>query len=257
VELELDFALAGNFKSASQAAKVVTESWVSQHLACISCGGGRLVQTPPNTPACDFVCNQARCAEPYELKARRGHLGRVVVDGAFGTLSTLWDSGEAANLLLLGYDRSAMTVRDLFAVHRSLLSRIALHRRPPLPPSARRAGWVGANILLDRLPQGALIPIVARGRVCDPRTIRAEWDRYRFLGGLKATDRGWLADILACLRRLPNRVFTLGDAYSFEEELSSLHPRNRNVRPKIRQQLQLLVAHGITQRITPGLYRLV
>ena len=32
----------------------------------------------------------------------------------------------------------------------------------------------------------------------------------------------------------------LGDMYAFEQRLSALHPDNRNIRPKIRQQLQVL-----------------
>ncbi len=215
------------------------------------------MQTPTNTPARDFVCNSSGCAEPYELKARNGAISQVVVDGAYDTLARLWDSGEAANLLLMGYNRRERVVRDLYVVHRSLFSRAAIYRRPPLPPSAKRAGWVGANILLDQLPQGALVPIIWGGVACDPRAIRAEWDRFGFLGGLGVAQRGWVADVLACLRKLPNRVFTVKDAYRFEIDLSRLHPDNRNVRPKIRQQLQVLVAHGLLQRITPGLYRLV
>ncbi len=34
----------------------------------------------------------------------------------------------------------------------------------------------------------------------------------------------------------------------FESELAVLHPSNQNIRPKIRQQLQLLVTRGIIRR---------
>ncbi len=257
MDLRLDSTLATQYRSGSQAARVLTETWVARNLTCISCNTGRLIPTPANTPAQDFVCDQPRCSEPYELKARRGTLGRVVVDGAYESLTQLWASGEAANLLLMGYDFQALVVRELYAIHRSLLSRAAIRMRPALPPTARRAGWVGANILLDALPEGALVRIVWNGNPCNPRAIRAEWDRFGFVRRLRGPDRGWVADVLACLRRLPNRVFTIMDAYRFEEELSKLHPGNRNVRPKIRQQLQVLVAHGIAERISPGLYRLL
>ncbi len=230
---------------------------MARNLTCISCAAGRLNPTPPNTPARDFVCDQPSCSEPYELKARRGSFGRVVVDGAYDSLTRLWSSGEASNLLLMGYDLRTGIVKDLYAVHRGLLSKAAIQRRRALPPTAKRAGWIGANILLDRLPQGALVPIVWDGSLCDPQTIRAAWDRFSFVGRMKVSDQGWIADVLACLQRLPNRVFTVSDAYRFETELSRLHPANRNVRPKIRQQLQVLVAHGIAQRISPGLYRLL
>ena len=38
--------------------------------------------------------------------------------------------------------------------------------------------------------------------------------------------------------------FTLNDLYAFEARLSALHPANRHVRAKIRQQLQVLRAPG-------------
>lgn len=257
MDLNLDFELAKGYPSGSQVARVVTESWVAKNLPCLLCGSGRLVPTPPNTPARDFQCGRPECAEPYELKARNGSFGHVVVDGSYATLSGRWCSGQAANLLLLGYDKSERVVRDLFVVHRSLLSLVAIQKRPPLPPTARRAGWTGANILLDQLPAGALSPVVRHGVIFDLQPIRAQWGRHSFINQLSVSDRGWIADVLACIRRLPNRVFTVSDAYGFEGELGKLHPRNLNVRPKIRQQLQLLVAYGLAQRMRRGLYCLV
>jgi type II restriction enzyme len=38
----------------------------------------------------------------------------------------------------------------------------------------------------------------------------------------------------------PSDSFATADVYAFERELEQLHPDNRNVRPKIRQQLQIL-----------------
>ena len=38
--------------------------------------------------------------------------------------------------------------------------------------------------------------------------------------------------------------FTLNDLYAFEARLSALHPTNRHVREKIRQQLQVLRDRG-------------
>jgi hypothetical protein len=44
---------------------------------------------------------------------------------------------------------------------------------------------------------------------------------------------------MTCLEELPTN-FTLSDAYKFEGKLKSLHPNNKHVKDKIRQQLQLL-----------------
>ena len=48
--------------------------------------------------------------------------------------------------------------------------------------------------------------------------------------------------------------FTLKEVYEFEGELGELHPENRNVRPKLRQQLQVLVSRGIVRRVRAGVY---
>jgi hypothetical protein len=69
--------------------------------------------------------------------------------------------------------------------------------------------------------------------------------------------RGWTLDVLNIVRRisevgrrcraarqsgssaLPDNTFTTADVYAFERELEKLHPDNRHVRDKIRQQLQV------------------
>ena len=49
---------------------------------------------------------------------------------------------------------------------------------------------------------------------------------------------------MRCVERIGRPEFTLDDVYAFEPHLSRLYPDNRNVRPKIRQQLQVLRDHG-------------
>jgi type II restriction enzyme len=50
--------------------------------------------------------------------------------------------------------------------------------------------------------------------------------------------------------------FTLQDLYDHESYLQRLHPRNQNVRPKIRQQLQVLRDLGMIEFTSPGKYAL-
>ena len=81
--------------------------------------------------------------------------------------------------------------------------------------------------------------------------------RFDFMVRIRPESKGWLCDVLACVQSLPTGLFTLEDAYSFESKLGELHPSNQNVRPKIRQQLQVLVAEGIIRRERPGVYVVV
>ncbi len=57
------------------------------------------------------------------------------------------------------------------------------------------------------------------------------------------------------LRSLQKQVFTLKDAYSFEARLALIHIRNRHIRPKIRQQLQVLRDLGYLEFMGRGIYR--
>ena len=60
-------------------------------------------------------------------------------------------------------------------------------------------------------------------------------------------------DVLACVRELP-REFALADAYVFEGKRERFHPDNRHVRPKMRQQLQILRDNGVIEFVGRGIY---
>ncbi len=51
--------------------------------------------------------------------------------------------------------------------------------------------------------------------------------------------------------------FTLADVYAHAGSLAKLHPNNRHVRDKIRQQLQVLRYLGLLAFLGDGNYRLI
>ena len=61
---------------------------------------------------------------------------------------------------------------------------------------------------------------------------------------------------MKCVEDLGKSEFELDDVYTFEERLSRLYPDNKNVRPKIRQQLQFLRDRGYLDFVSRGYYRL-
>ena len=67
--------------------------------------------------------------------------------------------------------------------------------------------------------------------------------------------KGWLLDVLVCVERIQKPEFTLDDVYAFEAYLQAKHPLNRNVRAKIRQQLQILRDRGLVRFVGRGRYR--
>jgi len=62
--------------------------------------------------------------------------------------------------------------------------------------------------------------------------------------------------MLNAIHSLKKKQFSVLDAYSLEPELSKLHPANQHVRPKIRQQLQVLRDLGLLEFLGDGHYRL-
>jgi len=96
--------------------------------------------------------------------------------------------------------------------------------------------------------------------------VREKFKRVKPLKDISVTQRGWTLDVLNIVRRLisegralrdpnfgkmgaritrPSDSFTTADVYAFERELEKLHPDNRHVRDKIRQQLQVLRDLGL------------
>jgi type II restriction enzyme len=132
----------------------------------------------------------------------------------------------------------------------------AIEKRKPLSATARRAGWVGCNILLDAIPADARIPIISVGKYNSRRDIRAQYARIRPLEKIKPEQRGWTLDVLHVVRSLGKAVFSLAEVYEREAELARIHPANRHVRDKIRQQLQVLRDLGLLRFLGRGEYRL-
>ena len=159
----LPMDLASAYQSPSQKARVVTEAWAAQNLFCPACPADQLRESTANTPAVDFRC--ARCAQNFQLKGKSSPFGKKIVDGAYEALMTALRGDSFPDLFLLHYDRTSATVRDLFLVPHFGFPPSAVECRRPLSATARRAGWVGCNIVLSRIPTDAQIVAVLHVRL--------------------------------------------------------------------------------------------
>jgi len=246
--------LAEGYKSLPQRARLVTEAWVAENMYCPACDRDVLERLPTNVKVADFRCDS--CDEKYQLKSQSRPLRGRVLDSAYGPMEQAIRTGKAPSFLLLHYIGLTWQVANLLAIPGHFVTESAIQERPPLAPTARRAGWVGCNILLDRLPQDGRIPVIAFGDVLPKEDVRKSWKRFTFLRGKTAQSRGWTADVMACVRTFGKRVFTLEEVYGFERDLQALHRDNRHVRDKIRQQLQVLRDHGVLKFTKRGSYEL-
>jgi type II restriction enzyme len=227
---------------------------VRSRLFCPNCGSASISQYPANRPVADFFC--PTCNEEYELKSQKNRFGAKIVDGAARTMRERLAASNNPNFLLLNYSLQHHAVTNLFVVPKHFFVADIIQDRKPLASTARRAGWIGCNILLSQLPQAGRIFIVKDGQVLAKEAVLAQWQRTLFLREASAEARGWIVEVMKCIELIGKREFELADIYAFEEKLSGIYPNNRHVREKIRQQLQVLRDENFLEFIGRGTYRL-
>jgi type II restriction enzyme len=242
------------YDSGSQSARFWTEKWVERSLYCPNCGNVRLDKFPNNRPAADFLC--VSCKEEFELKSQKTKFGAKVLDGAYRTMCERLAASNNPNFLFMNYDLKAMGVVDLFIVPKHFFVPEILEKRKPLAETARRAGWIGCNILLNQIPDAGKIFFVRHSQPIDKASVLSQWQRTLFLRDETSDAKGWLIEVMRCVEMLGKREFDLNEVYSFEQRLSGIFPNNQNVRPKIRQQLQVLRDKGYLDFVDRGTYRL-
>ncbi|MGH9547537.1 MAG: DpnI domain-containing protein [Terriglobales bacterium] len=229
--------LAAAYKAGSQIARVLSEDWCGRELYCPACDSKRLLRSRTNTPAIDFTCPE--CEQSFQLKSLRTWNPNKVVDAGYDAMIRAIRSDKASHLLVLQYTNE-WRVANVLLVPRMFFTESTIERRNPLGAAARRAGWVGCNIFLGGIPADGKIALVSNGVPEPKRRVRKEFDRVRRLAEVPPMLRRWTVDVLNGIRRLGKRRFSLQELYRLETELELLHPHNLNIRPKIRQQLQVL-----------------
>lgn len=253
MNLNFNVDSVGSYHSNSQIARVLTERWVEENMFCPRCGSRHIEHFPNNRPVADFYCPQ--CHSEYELKSKSGSISKKVNDGAYSTMIQRITGNESPDFFFMNYSRTELCVRDFIFVSKYFFVPAIIEKRKPLSENARRAGWVGCNILLDKIPEQGRVQIVTNGLVQDTLTVLDIVNKNK---GIEITDikeRGWLMEILSCINKLPTQQFALRDLYAFENQLGLKHPRNHNVEAKIRQQLQILRDKGFIEFLGKGMYR--
>ena len=251
MNLQIDASVAKDYKSPSQIVRVATEAWGRDNLYCVACASPKLKPLSVNTPARDFFCNH--CCSVYLLKARRDN-SRRVTDAGYEAMIEAIRSENVPALLVMQYSPQ-WTVRNLLVVPPFFFSESCIVKRKPLKRGTRREGWVGCDILLSKIPQAGRLHIVSDGLVRPVSQVRREYRDTIAIKKVETENRGWTLDVLRVVQDLPSCEFTLEVMYAFDKDLAALHPKNKHVRPKMRQQLQVLRDMGYVEFVSPGRYR--
>ena len=257
MDLALDPSVAEGYSSKAQRSRVITETWADQNLYCPNCGAETLEAHRPGKRVEDFRCPS--CDRRVQLKAARGGHGRKVANSAYDPKMEAIRANEAPDYAFMGFDPDQWRVTDLSLVPGHFMTPTVIEKREPLSSDARRSGWVGSNILLDRIPAAGHIELVAEGESRPRERVRQEFEQTAFLAETDASARDWTTAVMDCIEELPvqqGEEFELTDVYAFEDRLADLYPDNDHVRAKIRQQLQVLRDEGLIEFLGNGEYRL-
>jgi type II restriction enzyme len=247
--------LAAAYKSGSQQTRVVTEAWGENNLYCPNCSSPKLNRLSHNTKASDFIC--PNCKFWYQLKGQKTRIGNSVTDGAYEAMMDAIQNDRTPNFYFMHYDLANWSIRNLLLVPSFAFPPSAIIKRNPLALTARRAGWIGCNIALNRIPIEARISLVTERQVASEKEVREKFQRVKPLKEISVAKRGWTLEVLNIVHKLNKAEFTNDDVYAYDQELEQLHPGNKNVRPKIRQQLQNLRDAGLLIHIKDGHWRSV
>jgi type II restriction enzyme len=254
MNLNLPVEIAQAYSSNAQQIRVMSEYWVSHSIFCPSCGS-KLTSFDNNQPVADFYC--AVCSEEYELKSKHGKMGKKVVDGAYSTMIERLKANNNPNFFFLSYDKDVFSIRDFLVIPKYFFIDNIIERRKPLSLTARRAGWIGCNIVVEGIPEFGKIFYVQNGIANHKDDVLEKWHKTTFIKSTHDIEaKGWLFDVLVCIDKLKKTDFSLDEIYQFEALLKAKHPQNNNIQAKIRQQLQYLRDKNVIEFVKPGQYRL-
>ncbi len=252
--LNLYSTIENKYNSNSQKIRVLSETWVNENIYCPNCGD-IVSKYKNNKPVSDFYCE--KCKEDFELKSKKGLLGKKIVDGAYKTMIDKLQSDSTPNFFFLSYDKSSLDIIDFIVIPKHFFIPEIIEKRKPLSANSKRAGWVGCNIVLDTIPQSGKIFYIKNRQIESKNKVLDNWHKTSFLRKTKNLDtKSWLIDIMRCIERVDKKIFSLSDIYQFENYLKKRYPNNNNIRPKIRQQLQILRDRRYLKFISRGKYSL-
>ncbi|MBC5862026.1 restriction endonuclease [Flavobacterium sp. F339] len=251
MNLNFNLILAEGYKSNSQIARVLTENWVKENSYCPNCGELSLNDFENNMPVADFHC--INCKEEFELKSKNGKLSSIINDGAYDSMIRRITSDTNPNFFFLTYDKN--TVNNFLVIPKHFFTPEIIIKRKPLSENAKRAGWIGCNIDISKVPESGRIFIVKNSNIIDQEQVYNKLKNTAFLKSKKLESRGWILDIMICIEEIRKESFTLEDVYSFENKLKIKYPNNNHIKDKIRQQLQFLRDKGLIEFNGRGHYR--
>ena len=205
MNLSFDTYLANNYTNKSQIARVLTENWVKSNSYCPNCGKSHLNEFENNKPVADFYCS--KCTEQFELKSKNAiKVGNKIVDGAYSTMIERINSDENPNFFFLTYDKSNWKVNNFLIIPKHYFTSEIIIKRKPLSQNARRAGWIGCNIDITKVPENGRIFLVKNSEIIPKEKVQHKWKGTEFLRKKKGESKGWILDVMNCVDAIKKKL---------------------------------------------------
>ena len=251
MNLNFNQSLAKKYKSEPQKIRVLSEDWVAKQSYCPNCNAEPLAAFTNGKPVAGFYC--ANCDEQYELKSKKAKLSNIINDGAYATMIERINSKDNPSFFFLTYSQE-YRVNNFLIIPKQFFKPDMIIKRKPLSVTAKRAGWVGCNIDLRKVPESGKVFLVKDQQVIPRDNVTEQFQKTLFLRTQSIASRGWTLDILQCIDKLEAN-FSLNQVYAFADLLKLKYPENNHIKDKIRQQLQILRDRGIIEFLGRGHYQ--
>jgi len=255
MNLKFKTSLAKNYTSNSQKIRAMSEPWTEENIFCPNCWSN-IVNLENNKAVSDFLCES--CLENFEQKASKKKFKWKVISSEYYTLIKRLDEKNKPHFFFLHYLDWIFSVNDFFVVPKYFFVSDIIEKRKPLSSTARRAGWTGSNILFDKIPNSWKIYYIENWKGISKEKVLEKWQKTAFLKDIKKDNlKGWILDIMNIVEFLNKEKFSLKEIYAFENDLKKLHPENKNIKAKIRQQLQFLRDKWYLEFLERGKYKVL
>ena len=192
MNLNFDQRLAKSYRSKSQIIRVLSEAWVKQNGYCPNCSKQPLTEFANGQPVADFYC--AHCSEQYELKSKEAKLSHIVNDGAYKTMIERINSDDNPSFFFLTYSKE-YTVNNFLIIPKQFFTPDIIIKRKPLSATAKRAGWIGCNIDLRKVPESGKVFLVKDQQVIARESVTQQFQKTLFLRTQPIESRGWTLDV--------------------------------------------------------------
>lgn len=184
-------------------------------------------------------------------------MGKKIVDGAYNTMIERLNCNNSPNFFFLTYNKQTFHINDFITIPKYFFIEEIIEKRKPLSENAKRAGWIGCNIIINNIPELGKIFYIKNGKVQHKDKVLENWEKTTFIKNTNNLEgKGWLLDTLKCIEQINKNEFYLEELYFFEKSLQKKYPLNHNIQAKFRQQLQILRDKNILEFIGRGRYKL-